>query len=163
MSDVVHALTTALSRWGGAIVAPRRTVAALPLDQGTRDGLVLGALYVLGTSVYPMAAAVATVVATHSVVALASGVARVLLTPIVVLVLTETLLGSRRSYRGGITLLPLVLVGTIAHLLVMLRLPSLPGLWPDVVGAVGAAAYALWIRTSVPLEPDAKSDPKEST
>ena len=105
---------------------------------------------------------IATVVATHSVVALASGVARVLLTPIVVLVVAETLLGGRRSYRGGLTLLPLVLVGTLAHLLVMLKLPSLPGLWPDVVGAVGAAGYALWIRPAVPPEPETKPEEKRS-
>jgi len=162
MADAVQTLTGALARWGGAIVAPRRTVASLHPDEGARDGLMLGALYVLGTSVFPMTAAIATVVATHSVVALASGVARVLLTPVVVLVVAETLLGGRRSYRGGLTLLPLVLVGTLAHLLVMLKLPSLPGLWPDVVGAVGAAGYALWIRPAVPPEPETKPEEKRS-
>ena len=76
------------------MVAPRRTVGALGPDEGTRDGLALGSLYVIGTSIYPMTVAIATVVSTGSLVALASGVARVLLTPIVVLVLVETLLGS---------------------------------------------------------------------
>ncbi len=148
----------ALARWGGAVVAPRRTVSALGMDEGARDGLMLGALYVVGTSIYPMTAAIATVIATHSLVALASGVARVLLTPIVVLVVTEMLLGNRRAYRGGVTLLPLVLVGTLAHLLVLLQLPSLPSLWPDIVGAAAAAGYALWIRPAVPQESAASEE-----
>ena len=148
----IQALSGALSRWGGALVAPRRTVAGLDPEEGARDGLVLGALYVAGTSIYPMTAAIATVLSTHSIVALLSGVARVLLTPIVVLVLTETLLGGKRSYRGGLALMPLVVIGTVAHLLDLLGQPSLPGLWPDGVGAVAAGAFALWIRPAVPLE-----------
>jgi hypothetical protein len=152
------AMLQALERWGGALVAPRRTVAALDIDAGARDGLVLGALYVVGTSIYPMTAAIASVIATHSIVALLSGVARVMLTPIVVLVLTETLLGSGRAYRGGVTLLPLVVVATLAHLLVLLQLPSLPGFWPDIVGAAAAAAYALWIRPAVPRDSTPSKD-----
>lgn len=154
----ITTLTRALSRWGGALVAPRRTVAALGPEDGGRDGLVIGLLYVLGTSVYPMTAAVATLLSTHSLVALASGVARVLLTPIVVLVLTETLLGRRRSYRGGVTLMPLLVVGTAAHALTLLRLPSLPGLWSDVIGAAGAVALALWMRPAIPLEAQPPSE-----
>ena len=34
MSTAVHTLTGALARWGGAIVAPRRTVATLRPDEG---------------------------------------------------------------------------------------------------------------------------------
>ncbi len=131
------------------LVAPRRTVAALGPEEGRRDALVLGTLYVLGTSLYPMTAAIATVVSTHSIVALASGVARVLLTPIVVLVLVETILGGGRSHRGGSCLLPLVLVGTLAHAAATLALPTLPGLWPDILGALAAAGLALWIRPAV--------------
>lgn len=148
----------ALSRWGGALLAPRRTVAALSPGEGLRDGLVLGSLYVLGTSVYPMTVAIATVIATGSLVALASGVARVLLTPIVVLVVVETLLGAQRSYRGGLTLLPMVLVTVLAHLLAVLQLPTLARFWPDVIGAGLTVAFALWIRPAIPPE-----QPQEST
>ena len=153
----VAAVTSALSRWGGALVAPRRTVGALGPDEGTRDGLALGSLYVIGTSIYPMTVAIATVVSTGSLVALASGVARVLLTPIVVLVLVETLLGSDRSYRGGLTLLPMVLVATVAHALALFQLPSLPNFWPDVVGAAATVAFTLWIRPAVQPEPTTES------
>ncbi len=153
----VAAVTSALSRWGGALVAPRRTVGALGPDDGTRDGLVLGSLYVIGTSIYPMTVAIATVVSTGSLVALASGVARVLLTPIVVLVLVETLLGSERSYRAGLTLLPMVLVTTIAHALALFQLPSLPTFWPDVAGAAATVGFALWIRSAVQPEKPTES------
>ncbi len=148
----------ALTRWGGVLVAPRRSVGTLLPAEGRHDAIVLGTLYVLGTSVYPMTVAIATVVSTHSIVALASGVARVLLTPIVVLVLVETLLGRGRSHRGGLTLLPLVVIGTLAHVAATLGLPTLPGLWPDLVGAVGAAGLALWIRRSVPVEADVAAE-----
>lgn len=153
----VTIVTSALSRWGGALVAPRRTVGALSPEEGTRDGLALGSLYVIGTSIYPMTVAIATVVSTGSLVALASGVARVLLTPIVVLVLVETLLGNERSYRAGLTLLPMVVVATAAHALALLQLPSLPGFWPDVVGAGATVAFALGIRSAVPPEPETES------
>lgn len=140
------------------MVAPRRTVGALSPDEGGRDGLALGSLYVVGTSIYPMTVAIATVISTGSLVALASGVARVLLTPIVVLVLVETLLGSKRSYRAGVTLLPMVLVTTVAHVLALFQLPSLPSVWPDVVGASATVVFALWIRSViVPEQPTESS------
>lgn len=155
MSDRSLATTTAsaLARWGGALLAPRRTVAELTSGEGKRDGLVLGTLYVVGTALYPMTDTIATVVSTHSLVALAAGVARVLLTPIVVLVLVETLLGGRRSYRGGLFLLPLVVIGTLAHILTTSGLLSIPTLWPDFVGAAAAGGLALWARKSIPFEP----------
>ncbi len=147
----------ALARWGGVLVAPRRTVAALAVEDGARDGLVLGTLYVIGTALYPMTDTIATGVSTHSLVALAAGVARVLLTPIVVLVLVETLLGGRRSYRGGLFLLPLVVLGTLAHVLASFEVVSIPALWPDFAGAAAAGALALWARKSIPVEPAAEA------
>lgn len=158
MTERTHPVLRALQRWGGALLAPRRTVAALHPDEGQRDGLWLGVLYVVGTSLYPMSKAIATVLSTGSLIALASGVARVLLTPIVVTVLTETLLGGRRSHRGGLALVPLVVVGTIAHILAVSRLPTLTGLWPDIVGALAAGALALWMRPAVPEQRDADSE-----
>lgn len=151
------ATASVLARWGGALIAPRRTVAALRAEDGARDGLVLGTLYVIGTALYPMTDTLATVISTHSLVALASGVARVLLTPIVVLVLVETLLGGDRSHRGGLFLLPLVVLGTLAHMLATFEVLAIPALWPDFVGAAAAAGLALWTRTSIPVEPAAKA------
>lgn len=148
----------ACARWGGALIAPRRTVAELSPAEGERDGLVLGVLYVVGTSLYPMTDTIATVVSTHSLVALAAGVARVLLTPIVVLVLVETLLGGRRSYRGGLFLLPLVVSGLLAHVLASFEVASFPALWPDFAGAAAAAGLALWTRTAIALEPTREAD-----
>ncbi len=147
----------ACARWGGALIAPRRTVAELSFDEGKRDGLVLGTLYVLGTALYPMTDTLATVVSTHSLVALATGVARVLLTPIVVLVLVETLLGGRRSHRGGLFLLPLLVLGTLAHVLAIFEIVSFPALWPDFAGAAAAGALALWARKAIPFDPAAEA------
>lgn len=165
MTKPTHPVLRALERWGAVLVAPRRTVAALHPDEGRRDGLILATLFVIGTSLYPMTSAVATVLSTHSLVALASGVARVLLTPILVSVLAETLLGGPRSYRGGLCLLPLVVVGTLVHGLALLEVQTLPGLWPDIVGGVGAAGLALWIRPAVVPEresPERESPERES-
>ncbi|MBV1861008.1 MAG: hypothetical protein KUG77_21505 [Nannocystaceae bacterium] len=148
----------ALARWGGVLIAPRRTVAGLAADEGRRDGLVLGTLYVVGTALYPMAETIATVLSTHSLVALAAGVARVLLTPIVVLVFVETLLGGARSHRGGLFLLPLVVLGTLAHTLATLEIVSVPALWPDFAGAAAAGVVALWARKSIPVEPAQEAD-----
>ena len=53
----------ALQRWGGVFIAPRRHVASLALDEGQRDGLVLGLLYVIATGSLPIAASVATALA----------------------------------------------------------------------------------------------------
>lgn len=128
-------------------------MAELSPDEGKRDGLVLGTLYVLGTALYPMTDTIATVVSTHSLVALAAGVARVLLTPIVVLVLVETLLGGPRSHRGGLFLLPLLVLGTLAHVLATFEIVSVPALWPDFAGAAAAGALALWARKAIPVEP----------
>lgn len=168
MSDRSLASTTAtwlpraLTRWGGVLIAPRRTVAELPVDEGKRDGLVLGALYVIGTALYPMTDTIATVVSTHSLVALAAGVARVLLTPIVVLVLVETLLGGPRGYRGGLFLLPLVVLGTLAHVLASFEVATFPALWPDFAGAAAAGGLALWARKAIPAEPASRSRDAEA-
>ncbi|MGH1345587.1 MAG: hypothetical protein ACRBN8_28745 [Nannocystales bacterium] len=161
MSDrfPISATVRALRRWGGVLFAPRRTVAELPIDEGRRDGLLLGTLYVVGTALYPMTETIATVASTHSLVALASGVARVLLTPIVVLVLAETLLGGSRGYRGSLFLVPLVVLGTVAHALVSFQLVGIPALWPDFAGAAAAGALALWSRKSIPTEPAAEASP----
>lgn len=153
LSAISRAGIGAFARWGGVLIAPRRTVAELSFDEGKRDGLVLGTLYVIGTALYPMTDTIATVISTHSLVALAAGVARVLLTPIVVLVLVETLLGGRRSHRGGLFLLPLVVLGTLAHILATFQVVSFPALGPDFVGAAAAGALALWARKAVPVEP----------
>ncbi len=152
-----------LERWGGVLLAPRRSVATLSADEGKRDGLALGTLYVVGTSLYPMTETLATVLSTHSLAALATGVARVLLTPIVVVVLIETVLGGARSHRGGLFLLPLVVLGTLAHVLASFDVVSFPALWPEVVGAIASGALALWARKAIvddaaPLAPTAEAD-----
>ncbi len=151
----------ALWRWGGVFLGPRRHVQRLRPDEGHRDGLLLGALYVLGTSVYPVAEAVASALATHSWLALASGLGRSLLAPVVVLVLIETVLGSRRSYRGGLCMVPLVVLGTLAHVATQLGLPvGGPPLWPEIAGGLLAGGLAWWIRPRVTPEASGEEDSK---
>ena len=59
---VRRTVARALWRWGGMLIAPRRHVAQLDLDEGQRDGLTLGLLYLLGTSVLPMTESLATAI-----------------------------------------------------------------------------------------------------
>lgn len=146
----------ALRRWGGVVLGPRRHVRSLAQDEGTRDGLLLGALYVAGTSVYPLAEALAGFLATGSWMPLASGLGRALLAPVLILVVVETLLGSKRSYRAGLCLIPLVVTGTVAHALAQMGVGlGGPPLWPEIAGGLLAAALAWWIRPAVSAEDDA--------
>jgi L-lactate permease len=148
---------TVLDRWGGWLVRPRAQAAEVRPGDARRDVIALAVLYMLGTSVYPIVEAFASLWALRDVNALlpfASAIGRVVLAPLLVLVAVETVLGSARSYQRAIGLLPLVIVGTAAHAARQLGI-SIPGgpYVPDIVGGLLGVALAWWIRDCIePLE-----------
>jgi hypothetical protein len=155
-AGVVASSLSALARWGGVLVAPRTTVAALPEQEGQRDGLWLGLLYVVGTSLYQLAEGVATLYAVRNysgLLAVASILGRALLAPILTLVVAETILGKERSHRRGLSLVPLVVVGSVVHMARQMG-HSLPlsELGAAVAGAVLGVGLVAWIRPVVPPE-----------
>lgn len=130
---------------------PRVTLAALDPGEGTRDGLWLGLLYVLGSHVMPLLEGVATVVAVRNwsgVLLLISGLGMVLLAPILASILAETILGPERGQRSGLCIAALLVVGLAAQA-VTRGGGSVPGpSWlPAVVGIAASAGLAAWLRT----------------
>lgn len=153
----------ALARYGGILLRPRSTVAALDPRVGTWDEWILTVLYVLGSQVGRIAQALASVAAVglgNGILVLASGVGRAVLPPILVSVLVDSLLGRARGYRRGVFIVPLVTIASAARLAAQqgLRLPG-PSYLPELVAAVVCAGLALYARSAVPVEePDAKAD-----
>lgn len=147
---MMHRLARFFLRTGGMLVRPRATVAALDRDEGARDGLWLGLLYLVGGHVYPLIEAVATFVAVRNwggVAMLFSGLG-VLLPPILASIVAETVLGSERGHRRGLCLVPLVVVSIVAQGSARAGL-SLPwGPWmPALIGVLASAGLAAWIRS----------------
>lgn len=152
----------ALGRWGTALLGPRRYASAAEPTVGQRDALWLGALFVVGTALYPVAEAVATLWATRNLnggLMLASALGRALLAPIITLVVVETILGDKRRHQRAIGLLPLVILGTAAHALRQMGASvSLPMFAPEIAGAVLGAGLAFWIRPAVVPHSEESSD-----
>jgi len=147
-------LLRALWRFGGILVQPRATASALRPDEGRRDGLWLGALYVLGTGALELMRGIATLKATANfsgALMLAAALGRVLVVPIIVLVACETVLGRERSYRRGLLLVPLLVVVTLAHELAVHGV-VLRSFLPEIVG--GLLCIALAWRVRDPLLPE---------
>jgi thiol-disulfide isomerase/thioredoxin len=146
---MLQALARFVSRVGGILVRPRATVSSLDPDEGRRDGLWLGLLYLIGGHVHPLLEGVATLVAVRNwggVMRVFSGLG-VLLAPILASIVAETILGPERRQRAGLCLAALVAVSVAAHgagwLGVALPVPG----W--VVAPVGVAAsvwLAIWLR-----------------
>ena len=143
----------ALSRWGGMLWRPRAHAAELAAAEGPRDGLWLGLLYLVGTSVYALVAGLADALAVRNLgglIMFGSTLARALVVPILVLVAGEAVLGAERSHRRGLGLLPLVILGTAAHTLRQLGIATPGPSWlPDAVGGVLGVALVWWIRDAV--------------
>lgn len=153
----------ALARYGGILLRPRATVAALDPRVGGWDEWILTGLYVLGSQVGRVAEALASVAALglgSGVLILASGVGRAVLPPILVSVLVDSLLGRARGYRRGVFIVPLVLVAALARLAAQqgVRLPG-PTYMPELVAAVWCAALALFTRSAVPKQAPADAEP----
>lgn len=150
----------ALARYGGILVRPRATVAALDPREGRWDEWVLTLLYVAGSQVGRVAEALASVAAvgfSNGALVLASVVGRAVLPPILVSVLVDSLLGRARGYRRGLFIAPLVLISTLGRVLALngFRLPG-PAFMPELVGAIVCAAVAFVVRGSVPEEGEDK-------
>jgi thiol-disulfide isomerase/thioredoxin len=139
-----------VGRIGGILVRPRATLASLEPDEGLRDGLWLGLLFVVGGHVIPMLEGVATLVAVRNwggVLGLVSAVGMVLLAPIVASIVAETILGPDRRGRSGLCIAPLLVLMLLAHgtqrLGIIIPGPS----WlPAIVGLVASAGLASWLR-----------------
>lgn len=153
---------SALQRWGAALIGPRRYASTADPRAGQRDALWLGALFVVGTALYPVAEAVATVWATRNLngaLMLASALGRALLAPIITLVIVETILGNARRHQRALGLLPLLILGTVAHALRQMGVSiSIPMFAPEIAGATLGAGLAFWIRPVVTQAPDGNTE-----
>lgn len=148
----------AIARWGGVLLRPRTTLAALEPDEGRRDGRWLVLLYVLGTQLLPFGLAVKSLIATGGLsgaIAFASAIARTLLGPIIVVVLAEFALGAQRSYRSGTYLVPLLAVGVVASLF---RVAGVVAFGSMSVVAVGAAwSLGVVFYTKATVQPETRA------
>lgn len=128
------------------MVRPRQHAAALePIE--TRDAMWLIILYLVGTQGLTIAKAIATLWALGNLSGIIGGLSmlgRGVLVPILALVGAESLLGSERAYQRAVVLLPMVVIGSIAHLLGRFDL------WVAIGSAAIGLALVLSIRTAVP-------------
>jgi hypothetical protein len=141
-------LLRALWRYGGMLVQPRTTARALRADEGRWDGLVLGVLYVLCVGTLELLRGVAMFRVSPDLgglLMLVSGLGRVLVAPIVVLVACETVLGRARSHRRGLLLLPLLVVAALAHEAAAQGV-HVRELVPEIAGGLLCIALAWWVR-----------------
>ena len=142
----------ALARFGGALVAPRATVAAAGPDEGLRDGIWLSLLYLIVTSVYPVAEGFANLSATRNlggVLMILSAFGRALIVPIVALVAAETILGQGRAHRRGLALVPMVVI-VLAMRQVPWRATVGFAYLPELLAMLAAIGWTLWVKSSVP-------------
>lgn len=147
----MHAVLRSLWRLGGILVAPVATARELRDDEGRWDGLVIGLLYLLGTGGFELLRGVATVRATANLsgaLMFAAALGRVLLVPILVLVVCETILGQARGHRRGLMLAPLLLVAVVAHELAVHGV-RLGAYVPPIVGGVLSVGLTWWVRSEL--------------
>lgn len=152
----MSSLLAALRRFGGIVVQPRATAAALHPDEGVRDGLWLGLLYLLSVGTLDVLGGVATARATANLsgaMMLLAAVGRVLVVPIVVLVACETVLGRARSHRRGLMLVPLLVVVALGHELAVHGV-VLPRFTPRSSGGCSSVALTLWVREAIAAQPE---------
>lgn len=142
----------AMQRWGGILIQPRATLASLPAEQGRHDWWLLAGLFVLGSQVQHLTEAVARFQAFRSVLVLVNALAISLLTPLLVGLLVEGLVGGARSRYRHLPLVALVAVTVVANLLRQqgVLLPG-PRYLPEMLGTLWAAGLGLWIRKTVPV------------
>jgi hypothetical protein len=149
------AVIKAIERWGGILVRPRRTVerlaTALEAGEGRFDGWILPVVFVLGSQIQRLVETVAKARAFDSVLVLANGLALALLTPVLVALLVEGLVGAKRRHFRHLPLVALILCAVLGDLLRQ-ELATLPGpsYLPEMLGTAWAAGLALWIRRRAP-------------
>lgn len=156
----MHVLSV-IQRWGGILVQPRVTLEALregPPELGRWDGWWLIGLYLLGSQIERLVEALARFEVLGSVAMLFNAVAIALLAPILVALLVEGLVGVRRARYRHLPIAALVAVSTLGTLLRHLHV-AVPGptYLPEMLGTLWAAGLALWIRRTLPPEPEPAS------
>ncbi len=152
-----------LQRVGGIFVAPRQTLASVPSDVGTRDGVVLLAAYLLAVGVPELGHAIADVKVFSGLAAVQAvlGSLLPLLPWLVGSVVLEWVLGASRSHRAALCLTPLLLIHASARLSAHIGWPwPGPEYLPALVGGLAAVTVALWARPQIPqILPDAAAPP----
>jgi hypothetical protein len=148
----------AIARWGGILVHPRRTLDALreaPHGLGRFDGWWLMGLYVVGSQIQRLTEALAKFEVLGSFAMLFNAIAVALLAPVLVALLVEGLVGVERSRHRNLPIAALVVVSTIGTLLRSFHV-DLPGptYLPEMLGTLWAAGLAIWIRKTMPAEPE---------
>lgn len=142
-----------LTRLGGMLVAPRALLRHLPERTGARDGLLLLGLWTLAVALPPIGRAVAGSLALGDVPGLLQGLLP-LVPWLVCAIAVEWCLGPPRAHRTGLCMTPLLLVGTVAHLL-DLGPPLLgPADAATLVGCAATLALALAVRPAIPPTAD---------
>lgn len=151
LAAIPHAIWRAIWRYGGILVQPRATLTALGPREGRHDWWVMAALFVLGSQIDALTQTVARYQAFRSFWLLVNGLALALLTPLLVGLLVEGLVGAARSRYRHLPLVALVVVASVAHLLRQqgVLLPG-PRYLPEILGAGWAAGLGIWIRRSMP-------------
>ncbi len=145
------AMFSALERWGGFLIHPRATLSRLAPGEGRHDWWWLALLFVLGSQIQHLTEAVARFQAFRSVLVLANALALSLLTPLLVGILVESVIGTRRNHLRNLPLVALVVAATEGNVLRQqgVMLPG-PHYLPEIVGTIWAAGLAIWIRKTVP-------------
>lgn len=150
----VQAGLRAVTRYGGILVRPRATLEQLGPREGRWDWWVLAGLFVLGSQIEHLTETIARFEAFRSFWLLVNGFAIALLTPLLVGLLVESIVGAARSRYRHLPLVALILVATVANLLRQqgVVIPG-PRYMPEMVGSIWAAGLAVWVRKSVPAPP----------
>jgi hypothetical protein len=146
-----------LARFGGILIRPRATIAALraaPAEVGKWDGWLLVGLFVLGGQVERLVESVERFRVFRSVLLLFNGLAMALLIPVLVWLVIEGLVGPARARFRHLPLAPLVLCATLGNLLRQAGIvwPG-PVYLPEMLGGLWGVALAVWIRVHIPVEP----------
>jgi hypothetical protein len=157
-------MLAAIQRWGGILVQPRRTLEALrhgPRGLGRHDGWWLMGLYVVGSQIQRLTEAVAKFEVIGSFAMLFNAIAIALLAPVLVALLVEGLVGVERARYRNLPIAALVLVATLGTLLRSFHV-DLPGptYLPEMLGTAWAGGLAIWIRKTMPAEPEPKEETK---
>lgn len=169
MRSMMSSMRGALQRFGGILIRPKATLKALGANQGRWegrwegrwDGWLLAALFVLGSQVERLTETVARFEVFRSLLLLANGLALALLTPLLVGLLVESVVGAARRHMRHLPLVALVLLATIGNLLRQQNI-TLPGphYLPEMLGSAWAVGLALWIRKRMPaLTESERSEP----
>lgn len=152
-------MTALARRVGGMLVAPRTTVENLSESTGRHDGPLLALAWFAAVGLVDVGDALADLRALGGLggmLGLVQGVVWPLLPWLLASTAVERLLGASRVHRAALCLVPMLVIGSAAHLLTAVvimpsYLPSyLPKYLPAVLGAVAALGLAAYVRPAIP-------------